>query len=128
MPLRAETKPRFTIRITFYFLLADSTLWLAYAVIVAAGRHPALPDGPPFRWLIPLLALAAAAGLIGFYFLARRRGRIGYYPLLALLVLISVLTITDDFGIADLNILILHLVPFVLLIIDRSTYRHDAPQ
>lgn len=128
MSLRPKTRPRFTIRITLYFLLADSLLWLAYGVVIAGGWHPALPEIPYLRWLIPLLALVAAAGLTGFYLLARRYGAIGYYPLLVLLVLISVLTITDDFGTVDLNVLILHLVPLVLLIVDRSAYRPDVPQ
>lgn len=126
MPLRPDKNRRPTIKITFYFLLADSILWLAYAVVVAAGWHPALPESPLLRWLIPLLALAASAGLTGFYLLAKRFGSIGYFPLLALLILISFLTITDEFGMVDLNILILHLVPLVLLIIDRSFYQYGS--
>lgn len=126
MSLEPQKAKRPTVKITFYFLLADSILWLAYAVVIAAGRHPALPEIPRLRWLIPLLALAGSAALTGFYLLARRFGGIGYYPLLALLVLISILTITDEFGLVDLNVLILHLVPLVLLVMDRSWYRRES--
>ena len=123
MSFRPQKTERISVRITLYFLLADSLLWLAYAVVVAAGLHPALPDSAVLRWLIPILALAGSAALPGFYLLARRFGAAGYYPLLTLLLLISLPTILDDFGLADLNVLILHLIPFVLLVIDRSYYR-----
>ena len=126
MSLRPQRTERISVRITFYFLLADSLLWLAYAVVVAAGLHPALPDSALLRWLIPFLALAGSAALPGFYLLARRFGAAGYYPLLALLLLISLMTIIDEFGLADLNVLILHLIPFVLLVIDRSFYKHTS--
>ncbi len=126
MSLGLQKTRRISVRITFYFLLADSLLWLAYAVVVAAGLHPALPDSALLRWLIPVLALAGSAALPGFYLLARRFGATGYYPLLALLLFISLMTIIDEFGLADLNVLILHLIPFVLLIIDRSFYKHTS--
>ena len=126
MSIRPQKTRRISVRITFYFLLADSLLWLAYAVVVAAGLHPALPESALLRWLIPVLALAGSAALPGFYLLARRFGAVGYFPLLALLTLISLLTVADDFGLADLNVLILHLIPIVLLVIDRSFYRRST--
>jgi len=126
MSLRPQKTERISVRITYYFLLADSLLWLAYAVVVAAGLHPALPDSAVLRWLIPVLALAGSAALPGLYLLARRFGAAGYYPLLALLLLISLLTVLDEFGFVDLNVLILHLIPFVLLVIDRLYYKHAS--
>ena len=111
------------VRITFHLLIIDALLWLIFAIITATGWHPALPDSPILRWVTAFLALAACVALPGLYLLARRFGRVGFYPLLALLVLISLLTLTDEFGLADLIILILHLSPMVLLVLDRATYR-----
>ena len=114
---------RTMVRVTFHLLIIDALLWLIFTIITTTRCHPALPDSPILRWVTAFLALAACVALPGLYLLARRFGRVGFYPLLALLVLISLLTLTDEFGLADLIILILHLSPMVLLVLDRATYR-----
>jgi hypothetical protein len=48
--------------------------------------------------------------------------RLAYYGLLGLLGWIAFLTITDEFGVADLVVLILTLTPLLLLIKDRGWY------
>lgn len=107
-------------KITLYLLVADALIWLAFALIVAAGWHPALPDSLAMKWMMSILAIASAIALPGFYLLARRFGRIWYYLLLALLLLISFLTIADEFGLWDLIVLILHISPLLLLVMNKN--------
>ena len=71
-----------TVRITFLLLIIDALIWLTFAIITAAGMHPALPDSPTSKWVTASLALAACTALPGLYLLARRFGRVGFYPLL----------------------------------------------
>ena len=54
----------------------------------------------------------------------RRRSRLAFNAAAALLALIAVLSITDQFGLADLVSLLLSLVPLVLLLKDRTWYLH----
>jgi hypothetical protein len=113
---------RTVTRITFALLLIDSAFWLVFAVITVAGLHPALPEGEVVRWLVPLLSVASSAGIVGFFLAARRKYRIFYYLLTALLLTITVLTLTDEFGWADFLVLIFHLLPLVLLLSYRNTF------
>ena len=112
----------FTRTLTRILILLDALIWLGFAIITALDLHPALPEGNLFRWIISSLALGTSLVLTGLLFLISRGSKIAYYLLLGALLLVTILTITDDFGIADLIVLIVNLSAIILLYIDRKAY------
>jgi predicted membrane channel-forming protein YqfA (hemolysin III family) len=64
---------------------------------------------------------------MGLWVFLRRRSSLAYYLTLGLLSVISLLTLTDDFGLSDLIVLIITIAPFVLLIKDRGWYLERYP-
>jgi predicted membrane channel-forming protein YqfA (hemolysin III family) len=74
-----------------------------------------------------ILALLTTGLLMGLWLFLRRRSRLAYYLALGLLAVISLLTITDEFGLSDLIVLIITVAPLMLLIKDRAWYLQRAP-
>jgi hypothetical protein len=68
------------------------------------------------------MALMTGLSLIILYHLLLKGYRITYYLLLSGLGILSILTISDQFGIYDLIVLIIHLAAFLLLLKDRHQY------
>jgi hypothetical protein len=60
--------------------------------------------------------------MLGLGFLLQRRHRLAFLSVISLLMMISILTVTDEFGITDLAILILHLAPLALLVYSRRWF------
>lgn len=107
---------------TVVFILVDSLIWLLFGLILVLNLHPSFIDDPMIRLVSAGLSWAAAVSLIGLLYLTCRFAGIWYYFLLLSLVLISFLTLTDEFGWPDLIILILHLLPMAFLIIGKRGY------
>jgi lysylphosphatidylglycerol synthetase-like protein (DUF2156 family) len=110
--------------ITALFWLAG-LLWLIFAEVTLA-RLVRAGGASLLAWAIPvfMLANAAALALIG---LGLRRQKALYYRLaVAYLGLNLVLTITDQFGAADLVYLLIVLVMLVLLVVTRGFYRQKG--
>lgn len=101
-------------------VIVNALIWLVFATIVAAGLHPAIPDSGLVRGVMAILAFLTSGALLVLSILLRRRNTIAFYITLALLLLISFLTVTDEFGIYDLIVLIITLIPLVLLIKNRA--------
>jgi hypothetical protein len=114
--------PSISVKLTKYLVFINALIWLVFAIIVAAGFHPAIPHGPRYRWGITILALLTSVFLIGDYRIMMVRGGFAYYFLLGMLALISLLTITDEFGVVDLIVFLFNLLTFILLIKDRRYY------
>ena len=112
----------FTQTLTRILILLDALIWLGFAIITALDLHPALPEGNIYRWIISSLALAASLGLVVLLFLMLRGLRFAYYLLFTALLIISILTITDDFGLPDLIVLIINLGAMVLLLLNRKIF------
>jgi hypothetical protein len=108
--------------ITRFFILLDALVWLAFAIITALGAHPALPSSEAYLWAIAGGALLTSISLAALVLLLGRAGRLVYYLTVGLLTALSILTFTDDFGVADMAVLVLHLVPLVLLIKERRWF------
>jgi len=104
------------------FILSVSIVWLVFGLIIAMNLHPSIPEGASLRWAMAGLAFLASGALLALYFLLRRRTRLAYLPALSLLGIIMVLSVLDEFGAADLIVLILHLVPLLLLLKERRWY------
>lgn len=114
--------PPVTVSITLFLIVLDALLWFAFAVITASGAHPAIPDGDLYRWGMSILAFVTSFSLIILIIISKRRGGVAYYLLLGMLFLISILTITDEFGLVDLMVLVLHVIAFLLLLKDKAFY------
>jgi hypothetical protein len=121
------TKPPASVRATFVFMILNVLIWLTFGVITGLGAHPSIPEGAVFRWGMAVLALLTAGALLGLAIFLRRRNRIAHLLTLGLLGAISVLTITDEFGLVDLAVLVVNVVPIVLLIKDRAWYSQATP-
>jgi hypothetical protein len=115
-------KPPVSVTITLFLIPLNALVWLAFAIITASGLHPAIPEGDLFRWGMSILAFLTCVFLIVVYFLLRRQGGVAYYLMLGMLALISLLSVTDEFGLLDLLVLVINVVSFLLLIKDRAFY------
>jgi len=121
------TKPPSTVTAAHFLLLLNALVWLVFGIIVAAGLHPSMPESDVFRWTMAVLALLTTSVLLGLWVFLRRRSGIAYYLTIGLLVVLSILTVTDEFGLPDLMVLIIIAAPLVLLIKDRAWYLRRNP-
>jgi hypothetical protein len=121
------TKTPISVSATLILLLLNTLIWLAFAIIVAAGAHPSIPEVGLVKWGMAILSLLTTVLLMGLWVFLRRRSSLAYYLTLGLLSVISLLTLTDDFGLSDLIVLIITIAPFVLLIKDRGWYLERYP-
>ena len=117
-----------SIRIALVFIILNAIIWLAFALIVAADLHPAIPESDVIKWAMASMSLLTSGILLGLFILLRRKNRVAYWLTLGLLIIISILTITDEFGIADLVVLMIALVPLGLLLKDRGWYLQPGPE
>ncbi len=114
-----------SVSVALILTLINALLWLVFGVIIAAGLHPALPDDPFIKGTMAILSLAASGTLLGLYFALRKTSRIAFFLTLGVFIFISLLTFADQFGLADMVVLALNLVPVFLLIKDRAWYLQD---
>jgi hypothetical protein len=115
-----------SVSIALIFILLNAGIWLALGVIIAADVHPALPNVPIIRGIMAFLSLVTAGILLGVFIFLRKPSRIAYFIALGLLAAISFLTIFDQFGLVDLVVIAINLVPIFLLIKDRAWYLHGT--
>lgn len=109
-------------KVTFLFLLVNCLTWLILGVLIVTNSHPALPDQPMIMGIMAAASFAAAGILFVLFLLIYRRNKIGYYLTLAALIITAFLTFFDDFGLSDLIVFIIILIPVILLIKDRIWY------
>jgi len=121
------TKRPVSVSVALLLVLVNASLWLTFGTIVASGNHPSIPDIPLVRWGMAFLALGAAGIMLGLHFLLRRQSRAAYYVALGLLATISLLIFADQFGLADLVVLLVTLAPLALLIKDRAWFLREGP-
>jgi lysylphosphatidylglycerol synthetase-like protein (DUF2156 family) len=114
-------RPR-SVLVSLTFIILNSLVWLVFGVIIAANAHPSLTMPPLLKGVMAFLSFCIAGFLAGLFFLLVKRNRIAYLLALGLLSVISVLSLFDQFGLSDLVILAINIVPIVLLIKDRDWY------
>lgn len=117
-----------SVSITLIFVLLDALVWLVFGLIIALHAHPALPDDPLIRWGMSLLSIGAAGILLGLFFFLGRRIRLAWFVALGFLAITALLTIFDDFGLSDLVVVVINLIPLFLLVKDRAWYLPGKPQ
>jgi len=116
-----------TLRIAVLLVRINALLWLAFAILTAAGANPGIPDTPLVRWGLALLAGVGGLALLLLAVLLRRRSRVGYFGTLALLTAIALSLLADQFGLADLIVLAVTAAPMILLIKVRDEFlKHGA--
>jgi hypothetical protein len=111
-----------SVTFTLALVLVNALVWIAFAVLVAARMHPSLPADDLVSVIMALLALMAAFVLGFLAIMLWRRSWWGYFLDLVALILLAVLTIADDVGLADLVLLAIVVIPLLLLINDRPWY------
>jgi hypothetical protein len=109
-------------KITLLFMIMNCLTWFMLGILIIINAHPALPDQPVIKWGMALLSLIAGCILLVLSLLIYKRNQIGYYLTLVALAFTALLTLFDDFGLSDLVVVIVILVPVVLLIKDRVWY------
>ncbi len=109
-----------------HLLLLNTLGWLVFATIIAAGRHPSIPDSELVRWGMCGLALMTAAILTVAWVFLGKGSKLAFYVAIGMLALLAILTVTDEFGIADFAVLIVILLPLGLLLKDRDRYLGGA--
>ncbi len=117
-----------SVSITLGFILINSLVWLVFGVIIAVNAHPALPAQPLVKGIMAFLSIAIAGFLLTLFFFIRKHNRLAYFLTLACFIVTSLLSIFDDFGLADLVVLVINLIPILLLLKDRNWYLRVKPQ
>jgi hypothetical protein len=114
--------PPKSVLITLVIISLNAAFWFIYALIVAFGNIRSFAALGIGKWIMIVLALGSSLALVGVVIFLRRHNRSAYYFALILLAIISVLSITDDFGFLDLFSLLISIIPFGLMIKDRTWY------
>ena len=122
------TKRPLSVSVALIFILLNALVWLALGVIIAANVHLALPDIPLLKGVMAFLALATAGVLLALFIFLGKHNRVAYFIAIGIFVAISLLSILDQFGLADLVILAISIAPMILLIKDREWYLRGKPR
>ena len=117
-----------SVTLNLIFILVNALIWLVFGIIIAVQAHPALPDEPLIKGVMVFLSFVITGVLAVFYYLLQKRYRMAYYFALAFFIFVSLVTILDDFGMSDLVIFIINLIPIGLLLKDRAWYLQMKPQ
>lgn len=105
-----------------WLLLLNALMWLLFAIIVGLEWHPALPDSNFVKWTMALGALLTSGALLLLAFHVERGSRKAFFFSIGLLSLLAILTITDQFGLADTLVLAVTILPIVMLLKHRARY------
>jgi hypothetical protein len=116
------TRRPLSVIVTSIFILLNMLIWLSLGAILAAQLHPAMNVPPALRSIMAFLSIVLAAILLGLYIFLYRGNRAAYYLTLAFFAFTAILTIFDDFGLSDLAVLVINIIPLILLIKDRAFY------
>jgi hypothetical protein len=113
--------------LTTIFVILNALIWLALGIIGIYTRS-AFSVPQQTNTVLAILSFAMAGVLLGFFVLMRRGNRNAYFLTVAFFVLVSLITIFDGVGLADILVLMLNLIPILLLILDRKRYFPSPPQ
>ena len=103
-------------------IILNALFWLGFAVVAALGLLPGSLSTGLFRWVMAALSLGASLVLGILVFCLIRRVKWAYTITVILLILLAVLSITDEVGVLDLFSLMISLAGFILLLINRDWY------
>ncbi len=115
-----------TIRWVWILSLLTALFWVVVAAVYIVRPWQ---NGTPIslmKWIIALLMLCNAAVIVWLGRRLLKQGKPFYYLTLAYLFINILLTITDDFGIADLVYLLYAVALFVLLLLSKKKFISPA--
>jgi len=115
-----------SVSATLILIILNAAFWLVFAFLVVFGAIPSIPTDGVIKWVMVILALGVSGFLTAIVILLRGRNRLGFYTGVAILATISVLSITDQFGLPDLFTLLISLVALGLMLKDRSWYLQSS--
>jgi hypothetical protein len=115
-------KPPTSVSAARVLVLLNAIVWLAFGVIIAIGAHPALPDSILLKWAMAILGLLTSGILLALFIYLGRRSRLAFFATLAVLGSMSVLTMADEVGLADLAVLGITIAAIVCLIGSRAWF------
>ena len=124
--------PEDVVSILFRMFLSKTSLRIAssisliFAMITFSGHHYGLPQESTVIIVTGTLALLTSIFEIVLIILIIKRYRIALWGTIAFFPFILILTITDEFGIADLIVLLIHLIPIVLLLIENNWFSRST--
>ena len=110
------------MKVALIFILLIAAVWLVLGVLIATGYHPSMPSDALIKWGMAGGSLAASAVLLLLAYLLSKRWKPAYLLALAALAVILVVSFLDQLGWADLVMIVVTLVPFVLLILGRKWF------
>ena len=116
-----------SVSATLTFIILNALVWLALGVTIVLHVHPALPDNPLIRGIMAFLSFGAAGILLGLLIFLGKRSRIAWFITLGFLAITCLLTLFDQFGLSDLVVLVIIIIPIFLLVKDRAWYLQGKP-
>lgn len=103
-------------------ILVNAAFWLIFTVVAALGILPGALSAGLARWVMAGLALGTALVLSFLCFMLNKQKKWAYYASILVLLIIAVLSITDEAGLFDWLILIISLTAIVLMMVERSWF------
>jgi hypothetical protein len=116
----SKTPLSFIVALILTFL--NALIWFAFALIIALGIQPSLPNVPFIRWSMTALSFLAGVVLLSLTILLMKRKHLAFSLMFTALIIESILLIFDDFGLSDMIFLTITLFPIVLLFLNRHWY------
>jgi hypothetical protein len=117
----------FTVILTTILVIFNAVIWIALGII-GLNTRSALSVPPQTNAILAILSFAMAGILLGLFVLMHRGNRNAYYLTVAFFIFVSLVTIFNDVGLADIVVLVLNLIPIALLIKDRKHYLISPPK
>ena len=115
-------RPPSSVFPTLILIILNAAFWIGYVLIMAFGGIRSIAGSNGVKWVMTVLALGSSVALAGTATFLLRRNRFAFYFGLVLLATLSILSITDQFGLLDLFSLFLSLIPLGLMVKDRAWY------
>jgi accessory gene regulator protein AgrB len=122
-----DTPPK-TVLITLFLILLMAAVWLIFALTAAFGGISAFTVSESLRWVMAAPALGCSIALVITAIFLKKRNRLAFYFGLVMLMMVAVLSITDQIGWLDIFSLLISLVPLVLMLKDRKWYLRPTGQ
>jgi hypothetical protein len=109
-------------RSAILLLAANALIWLLFAVLVPLGYPASMPDDPASRWFLSAAFLAGSMVQAFLSIMLFRRWKPAFALAAILLILLSCLSLADDFGLPDLLYLLLVFATLICLFLGRRWF------
>lgn len=111
-----------SVKITLAFILICAILWLSFGVITILGLHPSQLSNSIYFLVLSLISILAGIFLLFITYYLWKQKKCAWYLSVIFFIAGVLVNIFDDIGLIDVLVMIIHMIPLVLLIKDRSWY------